>query len=89
MTWSGKCGSSRLVTERLTATVTGVPCACHTAPCRMAFSSTARVNIGMSPPLSACARKPLGGTRPASGCCQRTSASTPTTAPVRRETCGW
>ena len=60
ITWSGNCGSSRLVTERLTATVTGVPCACQAAPCRIACCRTARGQHRHEPAALGLRQEPAG-----------------------------
>ena len=56
---------------------------------RSAAFSTQSVSGLIRPVCSASGMNSSGGISPSSGCCQRTSASTPTTVPVRASILGW
>ena len=76
--------------DTLTAMVSpSIPSLAHTRHCRKASRMTQLPRSSMRPLDSAWGTKLSGINKPRWGCCQRTSASTPVTAPDRQLTCGW
>ncbi|MNY48688.1 hypothetical protein D3C86_1840400 [compost metagenome] len=89
-TSSSKPGLASCMVERLTATLqSGCPASRQRLIWRQASSMTQLPMGMMSRLFSARGRKRAGEMAPWIGCCQRSSASAPTTWPLRAAYLGW